>query len=235
MMRMLLAARPGPALQLGVTPEIADASAHGIAVDWNPDMIRLAWPGNTSTHRAQVGDWLKLDFAPHSFATAFGDGSLTMLSWPSDYRLLMVNLVRALRPGGRLVLRCFVRPDRCETVEELAAAVWSGGVDHFGAFKLRLAMATAAIGGRVFIPVADIYAQFESSFADRNRLLDATRWDLADLAQIDAYRHAGSGLSYATRGEIAAILPEGVAHRFYETEEYPLAERCPLLVVDFPA
>lgn len=233
-MRALLAERPGPALQLGVTPAIADASDHGVAIDWNPDMIDLAWPGDSATHRAETGNWLDLHFPDAGFATAFGDGSLTMLAWPHDYGLLMRNLVRVMRPGGRLVARCFVRPDDGETPEALAAALWAGDVDHFGAFKLRLAMATAAIDGRVHIPVADIHARFEASFPDRAALAEATGWGAAEFAQIDAYRDAGSHLSYATRAEIAATLPEGAMHRFVATGGYPLADRCPLLVVDLP-
>lgn len=234
MMRPLLAARPGPGLQLGVTPEIALASDHGIAVDWNADMIRIAWPGNSATHRAQVGNWLALDFAPNSFATAFGDGSLTMLSFPGDYRLLMRNLAKVLRPGGRLVLRCFVRPDRGETIAELARAVWAGETGQFSAFKLRLNMATAAIDNRVCVTGADIHAQFETYFGDRERLAKTTGWNAADFAHIDAYRNAKSVHAYPTRAEIPAILPENSAHWFMETAGYPLAERCPLLIVDFP-
>ncbi|MBA2933135.1 class I SAM-dependent methyltransferase [Sphingomonas sp. CGMCC 1.13654] len=232
--RALLAERPGPALQLGVTPAIADASAGGVAIDWNPDMLRLAWPGDSATHRAEVGNWLDLRFSNASFATAFGDGSLTMLDWPADYRLLMRSLGRVLRPGGRLVLRCFVRPDACEAIGDLAAEVLAGKVDHFGAFKLRLNMATAAIDGRVYVPVADIHAQFEAHLPDRAAIETATGWGAAEFAAIDAYRDAGSHLSYATRAEIASTLPEGATHRFVETEGYPLADRCPLLVVDFP-
>jgi SAM-dependent methyltransferase len=234
-MRPLIAERVGPVLQLGVTPEIARLSAQGIAVDVNPEMVSSVWPGDSATHHAIVGDWLELPLEDASIDSAFGDGSLTMIRWPQDYRLLFENLTRVLRPGGRLVLRCFVRPDECEGLDELAGATLAGEVGHAGAFKLRFNMAVAAVAGEVSVTGSRIHDLFEEYFPDRIALARATGWSAADFAQIDAYAGATSLHSYPTRAEIVSTLPAEVRHSFVETSGYLLAERCPLLVVDFPA
>jgi len=234
LMQSLLAERPGPALQLGVTPEIARASAHGVAVDYNPEMIRIAWPGDIDTHRAVLGNWLQLELPEASFTTAFGDGSLTMLHYDEEYPLLFENLERVFRPGGRLVLRCFATPENNETLEMVAISALAGENRSFGEFKLRLNMAVVRDAGMVSVTSGRIHEAFQQLFPDREATARQTGWTTEDFDHFDAYKDAPSLHSYPTRAQIAAALPEGCSHRFIETDGYPLAERCPILVVDFP-
>lgn len=224
----------GMALQLGVTPEIAALPPSSVAVDWDAAMIRAAWPGNTSLRRAILGNWLALPLADDSVDLAFGDGCLTLLEWPHDYRLLMTNLARVLRPGGRLLMRCFVAPDSGEVIEAVCSAAMAGTIASFGAFKLRFSMAVATETGAVTNSGAAILAAFDRHFPDRPALARATGWTPADIATMDAYAGGQGPLSYPTRAGIIDTLPPGTRCRFVDTEGYPMAERCPLLIADFP-
>ena len=52
---------------------------------------------------------------------------------------------------------------------------------------------------------------------------------------MDAYEGSGYIHCYPSRRRMMDLLPDWAAGaRFVETEGYPLAERCPLFVVDFP-
>lgn len=232
--RALMAGREGLALQLGVTPEIAILPERGIAIDWNPQMIAIAWPGGGSWRRPVIADWKALPIRNGGVDVVFGDGSLTMLRWPDQYRLVLERLSAIVRPGGRAVLRCFVTPDAGETVEALCADAWQGRGGTFPAFKMRFNMAVGVDAGEMN-PTSDlIHRSFTERFPDRDALADATGWTLEDIAEIDPYRGSAFIHSYPTRDAIMATLPPGLrAARFIETGGYELAERCPLLVLDF--
>ena len=232
-MRRLLAGRSGPALQLGVTPEIARLSSHGLALDWSEAMIRTVWPGDTATHKTVLGDWLAVPLKDHSMDAVFGDACLSMLDWPGDQRRLLIEAERVLRPRGRLVLRCFAGPEEREILDALKAAAIAGEISSFGAFKLRLNMAAFALPDHAPNTGARIHALFQTWFPDREALARAAGWSLADIAGIDAYAGGTSLHTYPTRRQVADLLPSSADHRFVETAGYPLAERCPLLVVDF--
>ncbi len=232
-MRPWFAGRDGLALQFGVTPEIALLPERGVAVDWNEAMIRLAWAGDGVRHRAVIGDWLALPLREGCVDIAFGDAPMSMLDWPAPYRVFLENVGRVLRPGGRMVLRCFVGPDEAEPVAAVAAATLAGEIAEFSAFKLRFNMAvfTAAAGRN---DGARIHRMFQAELLDRERLCRATGWARAEVDSMDAYEGGNSLHSYPTRAEIAGVLPAGWRWRFVDSGDYALAARCPLLVVDLP-
>src|SRR5882672_9349287 len=74
------------ALLLGVTPEIAEMvwepPLQLVAVDKSEGMVRGVWPGDTSTRRARVGDWLALDLAEAPFDIVMGDGVFSIFDYP---------------------------------------------------------------------------------------------------------------------------------------------------------
>jgi SAM-dependent methyltransferase len=234
-MKRLLNGQRGPGLQLGVTPEIAHLSSHGIAMDLSRKMISLVWPGDCDTHKAINGNWLAMPLQDASMDFAFGDGSLTMLSWPDEVHLLIQNLARVLRPGGFLVLRCFAGPEIAETFEALAQAAFAGEIKGFSAFKLRFNMAAFSAFPNTVNTIGQIHKLFQKNFPDRARLSRATGWPESEIDSIDAYADGQTLLTFPTRTEIAGLFQTGYRHRFIEMQGYELAERCPLLVVDFPA
>jgi hypothetical protein len=80
-----------------------------------------------------------------------------------------------------------------------------------------------------------LYDRFEVCFPDRAALAEAAGWTQAAIAEIDAYRGSHYIHCYPSRSRLLELMPSWAASaRFVETEGYPLAERCPLLVIDLP-
>ena len=223
-----------PVLLLGVTPELATVPRRVIALDWSADMIAIAWPGDTADRRAVIGDWKRMPIAESSVAAAIGDGALTMLAWPAEQPLLFEQLRRVIRPGGRIVLRCFATPDPCETIEAVRADAMAGALP-FHAFKQRFNMAVSVAEGLPNVASALLHDRFEALFPDRPALSRASGWSFETIAEIDAYRGSRYVHCYPSRAAILDLVPDWARNvRFVETTGYPLAERCPLLVIDLP-
>ena len=229
----LLPPGAGPVLLLGVTPELAALPARIVAADWNAAMVARAWPGDTPSRQALVADWRALPLGDGSMAAAISDGCFTMLRYPADALRLADELARVLAPGGRLIARCFTMPEQGETFEEVRRA--ADGGTGFHAFKLRLNMAVAWEAGEATIVCARIFDIFTRLFPDRQALSRASGWSLGQIAEIDAYRDSSSILSYPSRAELLAVTAErDLSAVFVECGDYALAERCPLIVLDFP-
>ena len=230
----LLPDSDAPVLLLGVTPELAVLRSPLIAVDWSARMIALAWPGDTNGRRVVQADWRALPLAGHSVAAAIGDGCITMLRYPNDVRLLFDQLRLVTAPGGRAVIRCFATPEPPETLAEVREAALSGRCS-FHAFKQRLNMATAYESGEINVASETLFDAFERLFPDRAALARASGWSLDQIAEIDAYHGSCYIHCYPSRGQLLAVIPDWMrGASFVETDGYPLAERCPLLVLDFP-
>ena len=229
----LLPPGDGPVLLLGVTPELAAIATNVVAVDWSEAMIASVWPGDTATKLAMLGDWRDLPLAEHSMATAMGDGCFTMLRYPDDARLLLDQLGRVLRKGARAMIRCFATPEDAESVSDVRHAALAGGIG-FHAFKLRFNQAVTLESGRMSITSDDLFRRFEMLFPDREALSRTSGWSPDTVAEIDAYRGAASVHSYPSRSKLLEIVPHDVRASFAPSGNYPLAERCPLLVLEFP-
>jgi hypothetical protein len=80
----------------------------------------------------------------------------------------------------------------------------------------------------------DVHRLFERLFPDRFALARASGWSLDEIAEIDAYRGSPYVQCYPARSRILAALPDWAQARFVETDGYPFAQCCPLLVVEFP-
>lgn len=231
--RALLADSGELTLLLGVTPELAQIPQRVVAVDWDSNMLACAWPGDTAKRRAVLGDWRNLPLEPGTAAAAIGDGSLTMLRYPTDQRLLLDQLGIILRPGSRVIIRCFAQPLRPDTVEEVCEAAWTGIAFH--SFKMRFNMAVAAEAGHPTVICGDIFARFDALFDDQERLAAANGWNSEALIEMRAYQGSSSILTFASRQQLLDLLPDWTRHaRFVETDGYPLADRCPLLVFEVP-
>lgn len=222
-----------PVLLLGVTPELAVLASYTIAVDWSARMIAIAWPGDSDTRKAVLGDWRRLPLADGSVAAAIGDGCFTMLRFPDEQPLLLEQLRLVVRPGGRAIIRCFATPEEGETVAEVRAATLAGGIG-FHAFKLRFNMAVARENGHENVRSEQLFDRFQSVFPDRQALSLASGWSLSAIAEIDAYAGSPYIHCYPSRQQMMDLIPKWAEACFIETHGYPLAERCPLLVVGFP-
>jgi SAM-dependent methyltransferase len=230
-MREVIKHHASRVLLLGVTPKLADLGDELIAVDKNPEMIAHIWPGNTAKRRAQLGDWLRLDLPDGSFTAAAGDGVLNMLDYPQGHSALYESVARMLRPGGIFVCRVFATPAQAESLEEVAAKARDREIVSFNAFKWHVAMALAASAGNPNVPVAAIRDWVNHTFPDRHDLVLATGWDRMDIETIDAYENSEDVYSFPTIAEFRAVIPATFGNvQIVPSGDYPIAERCPLLV-----
>ncbi len=231
----LLADCADPLLLLGVTPELAAIERRITALDWNAEMIALAWPGDTTNRQAKLADWKAMPLPAASVGGAMGDGALSMLGWPYEQPVVLAELWRVVRPGGRIVLRCFATPADHPSTETIAAEAMRGALT-FHAFKQRFNMAVAREGKDITVSSARLFDRFEQLFPDRAELSAASGWAPDTIAEIDAYAGSGYVHCYPTRAELAALLDLywPAPTRFTETTDYPSADLCPLLVLERP-
>lgn len=230
--RELSAEHEAPMLLLGITPELAELSSDLTAVDSSQPMIDHVWPGDTPKRRARLGRWLKLELPPASFASVIGDGCLA-LPYPGASARLLREVATLLQPGGRFVSRVFASPDRPEKLADVRTALARGEIGNVHALKWRIAMALQRELAASAVTVRAIRAEFLACVPDRTALAARTGWPRAEIDTIDVYASSNASYSFPTRAELLAIVPPELTRaRFVEAGAYPLAERCPLFVLE---
>jgi SAM-dependent methyltransferase len=228
-----LGAVRGRTLLLGVNPNLSRISHDVTAVDRNPAVVRDRWSGNTPDRRALVADWLNLPFPAASFAACIGDGSANSLPHAAAIRSLYDNVLRVLHAGGRFVCRVYLTPDTGESVADVASAARQGQCPSFLYFRFRLAMAIAAQTRDPGVPVRAIHAAFNAHFADRDAIPDLAGWSRREIDRIDLYQWSPEIYCFPTRQQCVAMIPPGFENiRFVAAGDYPMAERCPLMVME---
>jgi len=220
----------GPTLLLGVTREIGGLARDGVAIDNSRAMIAELWPPRPGW-RAVQGDWLALPFAAGAFARIVGDGALSMVRFPADYRRLFGELARVCAGGGKILLRLFLRPETPEPVGGILRDLERGAIPNFHVLKWRLAMALAKGPAGYNVAVAELLALFEELFPDRERLLRQTGWPPEVLATIDVYRSSAVNYSFPPLSALEEILAGVAGDRRLFYGDYGLAERCPILLL----
>jgi hypothetical protein len=227
-MRAALGGAEPPILLLGVTPAIVEGFADLVVVDRSVDA--LGEIADAPGAHAVASDWLDLQLPPASIGAVLGDGSPTCLAWPSEYGQMFNALSRIMRPGGVGAIRCYATPDTPEAAAHIVADAMAGRIESFDAFKWRLAMALVT-ETQPNILVTRIRDLFDFLVPDRAALATATGWARATIDDIDAYRDSTLSLSFPKRHQLLDTIGPDFSAGFIETEGYPLAERCPLLVL----
>jgi SAM-dependent methyltransferase len=223
----------GPILLLGMTSGLLDASADITAVDQSSKLVGDLWPGNAPGRRAVIGDWLRLPFAPASFAACIGDGSLISFDYPDRLQQLFDGLAICLKPGGRFSCRVFLAPDRPETIADLEAAIEQRRTGSFQHFKFRLAMAIASELGGPNILVTSIPEIFDLRFPDRSKLAGVTGWDRSEIDTIDVYRGSNATYAFPTATQLISAIPKAFRHpRFVPVAKHPMGTQWPVLVME---
>lgn len=231
--RSFLCGHDASVLLLGATPELAEIPARTIAVDRSALSLDFIWPGNTPARAALRGNWLALPCADRSFTAAIGDGSLSCLEYPGEYERVLHELARAVRPGGRIVLRVYLRPERPQSAADIYAQAMSGAARSPHALKWMVAHAACAERDSANLPVVAILDAYDRAFPDRQALSAATGWCLDEVGHVDAYAGARDVYSFPTSGQLLDVVARaGLRGRLLPVGSYPLADRCPLLVVD---
>lgn len=226
---------------LGVTPELVQlpwpADVELMAFDHSAHMIEQVWLPNplvpSSIHQS---DWAALPLESSSLMAVVGDGSFNALPSLNSYRDVLAELHRVMVPEALVIVRCFIRPDNVESLDEVVAAVQLGRVGSFHALKWRLAMSLADVPG-AGVPVSDIHTAFEDCFPSRIQLAKQTGWSLLQIDTIDAYQDAATRYNFPTLTEMHAQCTPYFKVQDVRYATYELADRCPTLTLrclDFP-
>lgn len=227
-MRAAISPQDDQTLLLGVTPGIATLGRNLIAVEGSRAMIDRLWPGDQPDRRALVGDWTTLPFEAGRFGSVIGDGALNSVA--SGLDSLIDEIARVLRTGGIAAQRVFASPEDREPLDQIRSDALGGRIGNVHALKWRIAMAIAHAPDYL-VPVADILGAFNSMFPDRAELASVTGWEPAAIDTLDAYVGAWHSLCFPTRRALHDMGAGRFATcRFVESDGYPLAERCPLIV-----
>ena len=221
---------------LGVTPAIAKArwppGIELLAVERVRAMIDQVWPGDTGSRRAICADWLDAPFQDQYFDLAIGDGCLAAVGHGDELSRLLASIHRCLRRDGYLMMRLFCRPDVAETPDEVFAALESGAIGSFHAFKWRLAMALQGLAEAPDVAVDAVWQTWNAARIDWQALAEARGWAPAEVATMDFYRGSPARYNFmrydAAIGHLARAGFDLVAKR---AGSYELAERCPTVLL----
>jgi SAM-dependent methyltransferase len=216
------------ALVLGVTPELVEmrlpAGSTVVAVDKQASMIdSLFEPG--PDRRALVGDWLAMPLPDASIDVALGDGGLSVLAFPDEYRAFATELARVMRLGGLACVRLFAAPPEPETLDDVAAAL--SAIGSFDALKWRIAMAVQRDNA---VRVSAIRDAFDELVPDRDELAANTGWRRDVIDHIDIYRDSPASYSFPTLDDVREVLAP-FTEVACNVPTYELGERCPTLVL----
>lgn len=217
---------------LGVTPEIAKANwpqeVELIAVERVQAMIDSLWPGDTDSRKAICADWLDVPFSDQSFDLAIGDGCLTAVGFPDELSRLLASVRRCLRRDGYLMLRLFCRPDVAETPDAVIAALQSGAIGSFNAFKWRLAMAVQGIADAPDVGVDEVWRVWNAARIDAPALAAARGWAPEQVRTMELYRGSPARYNFMRFDQTIRHLQQaGFDQLATRSGSYELAERCP--------
>ncbi|MCW8840767.1 MAG: class I SAM-dependent methyltransferase [Gammaproteobacteria bacterium] len=221
-------------LVMGVTPEVVQlewpSHVELLAVDHSQEMIDSVWcPHHSIPSAVKQASWQSMPLEEDSVDSAVGDGCLTVLPSLADYERVFAEVARVLRPGGSLVLRCFIRPDTGESIESVVADAMAGRVGSFHTLKWRVAMTLSADEDHR-VPVADIHALFEQVFPDRGALAQQAGWQREVIDTIDAYRGVGTVYTFPVLDAVRRLASNNFEVSEVRCGSYELAERCPTVL-----
>ncbi|MGA2442007.1 MAG: methyltransferase domain-containing protein [Tepidisphaeraceae bacterium] len=182
-------ARAPRAMVLGTTPEYFhlpwSAGTELVAVDYTQAMIDRVWPGGAGG--AICADWQSLPLADASRDIVLCDGGLLTLRFPEGVRKLAENLRRIIAPQGFCVFRCYVLPEKRETVETVLGDFRAGRISNLNELKMRLWLAANA-RGEEGVELAHVWEIVHDIMGDADESAQKTGWPTALLRAIDHYR-----------------------------------------------
>ena len=221
-----------PILVLGLTSGLMDAGSDVTAIDQSRALVGGLWLGTTPGRRVVVGDWLRLPFGPASFQSCIGDGSLISFDYPDRLQLVLGEVARCLRPGGKFACRVFLAPDVAESFADVDAAVQRREIT-FQHFKFKLAMAMGVELESPNVRVSSIPEFFDAKFPDRDGLAAVTGWDRAEIDTIDIYRGSDANYAFPTKAQCLSAIPgQFLNPRLVPVPNHPFGDQWPILVME---
>jgi hypothetical protein len=195
---------------LGVTPEIVGMNwpeqTRITAFDKEPAVIGSLWPKAGIPHAAAICcNWLSLPIADAALDVVAGDGPLTQLSFPDECRSVARELARVVAPGGILVLRLFVPPPECESVDDVFEALWNGRIANFNAFRWRLLMSLQE-SPETGVCVGAAWEVWHSRVPSPELLAETLAWPITAVRMIDRYRWATAVYTFSPLDSICTLL-----------------------------
>lgn len=224
------------AVVLGLTPEIIactwPADVALLAVDHSAAMIAQLWPPQKGPANARVecADWCAMPLASGTIDLVAGDGCYVLLDYPDGYAALTREVRRVLRVDGRYVIRVFLRPDRAETVADVAQALSNGAIGSVHSLKLRLLAALHGASGKGS-RLDDVWRAW-SAMSSRlpERLAGVRGWSAEEIAGVESYRGMQARYFLPTLAEVRQVFGPGFAEVECGWGRHELADRCPTLV-----
>ncbi|SFN71043.1 class I SAM-dependent methyltransferase [Dokdonella immobilis] len=220
---------------LGLTPEILGCDwpveVELSAVDHSPRMIEALWPPEKGPANARVvmADWCDMPFSPASLDFVAGDGCYVLQSFPQGYESLTREVTRVLRPGGRFLIRVFLRPDRPESVEDVADALAGGQIGSVHALKLRLLAAVHGASGPGS-RLDDVWRAWRTMPAVSAAQAGGPGWTAEEIVGIDSYGGMSARYFLPTLSEFRQVLGAFLGEVACLCGTHELADRCPTLV-----
>ena len=221
---------------LGLTPEIVGCDwpldVRLSAVDHSPQMIEALWPPAKGPANSEVilADWCAMPFEPGTIDLVAGDGCYVVLSRPDGFDSLTRSVHRVLKPGGRFVIRVFLRPDHSESVADIARASAAGDVGSVHALKLRLLAALHGASG-AGSRLGDVWQAWNSMRPVPATLAGKRGWTGEEISTLESYRAMDARYFLPTLAEFRqSVAPyfDEVGCTFGSNE---LGDRCPTLVL----
>lgn len=224
------------AVVLGLTPEIIEcdwpADIRLTAVDHSRAMFDALWPAKNgpANARAVLGDWCSMPIPSASIDLVAGDGCFVLLDFPDAYAALTREVRRVLRPGGRFVIRVFLRPDRSETIADIALALAKGEIGSAHALKLRLLAAVHGASGHGSRLDDAWQAWSGMSTHLPERCFGVRGWTPGEIGGIEWYRGMDARYYLPTLAELREAMHDGFTEVECAWGRHELADRCPTLV-----
>lgn len=218
---------------LGVTPELVQGSwpagSQLQAFERAAEVIQHLWaPHPRHPSLVHQAEWHALPIADHSLDLVIGDGCTTQFPDRDYYQAFFTEMQRVLRPGGALVMRCFLRPTVPEPLEAVAASAQAGQLQQFGTLKWLIAMALTD-SGTLQVPVDAITEAFDRLFPDREALANSSGWTADCIDSIEAYRGSDNVYTFPTLEQLGELCGPAMTIHVISHGRYELAECCPIL------
>jgi SAM-dependent methyltransferase len=220
---------------LGVTPELARLGKSLVAVDANPNMIGALWIGDDEARKAVIGNWLDLPLPDNSVDAIAGDGCLSAVTTEAQRLKCLAEMARVLRPGGRAGIRLFARPKQTETLDAIKADALAGRIKALAEIVLRTALSLPVAAPDYGLKMSAVLDAINEMFGDRVELMAAGGWQADAFAFIDLYKGSDTICCWFNEDiHVEEALRYFADVRLVVSGDYPVAQRCPVLVMRSP-
>jgi SAM-dependent methyltransferase len=220
-------------LVLGLTPETIGCrwptGTRLIAADHSASALGLIWPQGTPDHVVVVlARWEALPLPGESVHLVCGDGCSTGMVWPGPMQQFLHSVARVLVPGGRLVLRVFMRPDKPASFAQLCADLRQGRIGSVHALKMRLWW---VLHGSIEtgVRLGDVWKLWSTL---PRPAPGGPGWGEEQIASLDSYRDQDVCYFLPTLAELRAIVAPLFVERACHFGGYEGAECCPTFVLE---